>query len=300
MKKYNVSIPHTPQKLDQVGDPRLLYVSCWEQSMTTLPRSLHSHPDFAEISFILSGQGICELNGIFRPITKGDLIVCNPGILHDEFVDSRSVALVSFAADGIQLPGLPDNCVIPNEMEPLFHLTSKAPMFHSLVSMLADEVKSNDARLGLTCQALFQALFYLTLDTIDAYYKRPSVATDSVMDLAHQIRAYVDAHVTEELSVSEIAGTFQISASYLARIFKRSIGYPLSKYIIRRRLGEAQTLLLNSTMPISEISLRVGYPNQSYFTKLFTQSFGVSPLQYRKISSERLINLPPSDNRASR
>lgn len=294
MKKYNVSIPRTPQKLDQVGSPRLLYVSCWEQTMTTLPRSLHSHPDFAECTFILSGQGICELNGIFHPITKGDLIVCNRGILHDEFVDSRSVALVSIAADGIRLPGLPENCVIPTDMDPLFHLTNKAPMFHSLVSLLADEVKSSDARLGLTCQALFEALFYLTLDTIDAYYQKPSVATDSVMDLAHQIRAYVDAHVTEELAVSEIADAFQISASYLARIFKRSIGYPLSKYIIRRRLGEAQTLLLNSSLPISEVSLRVGYPNQSYFTKLFTQSFGVSPLQYRKISSERLINLPPN------
>lgn len=292
MQKYNVSIPRTPRELHQVGSPHLLYVSSWEQTMTTLPRSLHSHPDFVEFTFILAGQGVCELDGVFYPITKGDLVVCNRGILHDEFADSQPIALVSIAADGIQLPNLPDNCILPNDTVPLLHLDSKAPAFHSLVTLLADTVKSTDARRGLTCQSLFLALFYLVLDTIDMYCQKPSAAADPVTDLGHQIRVYVDAHVTEELSVNEIAAVFDISASYLARVFKRSIGCPLSKYIIRRRMGEAQSLLLNSSLPISEVAARVGYPNQSYFTKLFTQSFKVSPLQYRKISSERLINLP--------
>lgn len=294
MKTYDVPIPRTPQQLDQVGEPHLLYVSCWEQTMSTLPRSLHSHPDFAEFTFILSGQGVCELDGVLYPITKGDLIVCNRGVLHDEFAGSQSIALVSIAANGIRLPDLPENCILSRDTIPIFHLDSKASTFHSLVNLLTDTVKSTDARLGLTCQSLFLALFYLALDTIDAYYHKPSAATDSVMDLGHQIRAYVDAHVTEDLSASDIADAFHISVSYLARIFKRTLGYPLSKYIIRRRLGEAQTLLLNSSLPISEVALQVGYPNQSYFTKLFTQAFHVSPLQYRKISGERLINLSSS------
>lgn len=291
MHTCDIPISHTPQRLDQVGDPHLLYVSRWEQNSSTLPRSLHSHPDFAELTFILAGQGVCELGGILYPISKGDLIVCNRGVLHDEFVDSRAVSLVSIASNGIRIPGLPENCLLPKKIRPVFHLDSRAPLFLNLVSILADEVNSTDRRLGLTCQSLFLALFYLTLDTIEAYCQKPSASPDSVEDLGHQIRAYVDTHVTEDISVSAIAAVFQISPSYLARIFKRSAGCPLSKYIIRRRLGEAQTLLLNSTLPISEVAERVGYPNQSYFTKLFTQSFHVSPLQYRKISSERLINL---------
>ncbi len=291
MHACDIPIPHTPQRLDQVGDPHLLYVSRWEQNSSMLPRSLHSHPDFAELTFILAGQGICELGGTLYPISKGDLILCNCGILHDEFVDPRPISLVSVAANGIRLPDLPENYLLPRGIRPVFHLDSRTSMFLNLVSILSDEVKSTDQRLGLTCQSLFLALFYLTLDTIEPYYRKPSAAPDSVEDLEHQIRVYVDTHVTEDISVSAIAAVFQISPSYLARIFKRSVGCPLSKYIIRRRLGEAQTLLLNSTLPISEVAERVGYPNQSYFTKLFTQSFHVSPLQYRKISSERLINL---------
>lgn len=290
----NVSIPHTPKALDQVGTPHLLYVSSWEQPSTMLPRSLHSHSDLAEFTFILSGEGVCELNGLLYPITKGDLIICNQGILHDEFVDPRKISLISVAANGICLPGLPENCVIPQNTVPIIHLDSRASGFRHLVCMLADTVRSSDARRGLTCQALFLALFYQVLDVIDAYCRRPTEAADRILDMDHQIRAYIDAHITENLSMHAIAAEFQISTSYLGRIFKRSVGCPMSKYIIRRRLGEAQTLLLNTTLPVSEISQRVGYPNQSYFTKLFTQAFGVSPLQYRKISSERLINLPDS------
>lgn len=292
MKQHDIPIPHTPKKLDQAGAPHLLYVSSWEQTTTTLPRSLHSHPDFAEFSLVLAGQGVCEIDGVFYPITKGDLIVLNRGVLHDEFADSRPIALVSIAADGIRLPVLPENCILPGDTVPVLHLDSRALAFHSLALLLTDTVKSTDPRRGLTCQSLFLALFYMMLDTIDVYCRKSSAAADPVTDLGHQIRTYVDAHVTEELSVAEIAARFDISPSYLARVFKHAIGCPLSKYIIRRRMGEAQSLLLNSSLPISEVAARVGYPNQSYFTKLFTQSFKVSPLQYRKISSERLINLP--------
>lgn len=290
--EYDLSVSRNPKNPEQIGTPHLLYVSSWEQTITTLPRSLHSHPDFAEFTLILAGQGVCELDGVFYPIAKGDLIIYNRGILHDEFVDSHPIALVSIAADNIQLPGLPENCILPSDTVPLLNLGSNAPAFSTLVTLLIDTVKSTNARRDLTSQAIFLALFYLLLDTIDVHCHKASAGTDPVIGLAHQIRSYVDIHVTEELSVAEIAAHFAISPSYLARIFKHTIGCPLSKYIIRRRMGEAQSLLLNTSLPISVVAERVGYPNQSYFTKLFTQSFHISPLQYRKISGERLINLP--------
>lgn len=292
MERYGVPVPRIVPGAHRAGEPQLLYVSCWEQTVSTLPRSLHRHSDFAELTFILAGRSICELDGIFYPIAKGDLIVCNCGALHDEYVEPQAISLVSFAAGGIQLPGLAPNCIVQPNASPVFHLQDHFPEFQDLISLLIDTVRGTQARRSLICQALFQALFYLALDVIDRQLSGPPAASGSA-DLGHRIRAYVDAHVTEDISVHAIAAHFQISPSYLARVFKRSIGYSLSKYIIRRRLGEAQSLLLNSRVPISEVALRVGYTNQSYFTKLFTQSFRVSPLQYRKIASERLINLPP-------
>ncbi len=294
MKKYthDMPVPLPPEALRQVGSPHLRYVSSWEQTSTSLPRSLHSHPDFAEFTLILAGQGICEVNGILYPITKGDLIICNCGILHDEFIDPKPLSLVSIAADGINLPNLPTNCIISSDTIPLFHLDSSNSEFFNLIKILVDTVKNPSLRCGLICQSLFLALFYLLLDIVDMHHNYHHIATDTTIDLVHQIRLYVDSHITQELSIANIATRFSISPSYLARIFKHAVGCPLSKYIIRRRMGEAQGLLLNSKLPISEIAIRVGYPNQSYFTKLFTQSFDISPLQYRKMSSTRLVNMP--------
>ncbi len=291
MSKYCISstCEIDPKGAEQL--PHLLYVSSWRQTGSTLPRSLHSHPDFAEFSFVLAGRGICEINGTLYPIEKDDIVIYNPGILHDEFVDSQPISLVSIAADNIHRPGLPENCIIENNITPVFHLYSDTHTFHALLTALADEIKSVNLYRDSTCQALFQALFYKMLSQIDASCPQLTISDQIHTDLAHQIRAYVDRHITEKLSVQTIAHTFHISPSYLARIFKNALGCPLSQYIIRRRLGEAQTLLLNTELPISEVAGSVGYPNQSYFTKLFMQSFHITPLQYRKLLSQQLINL---------
>lgn len=271
--------------------PQLLYVSSWNQASSTLPRSLHSHPDFAEFSFILAGQGICEVDGILYPIEKDDLIIYNCGSLHDEFVDSQPIRLVSIAVDHIQRPGLPYNHIIEKNISPVFHVYSDTQLIHTLIGLLTEEIKSSDLYRDATCQGLFQALFYKLLGQIDISSQQHMESEPGITDVAHHIRAYVDEHITEKLSVETIANTFHISPSYLARIFKNLMGFPLSQYIIRRRLGEAQTLLLNTDFPISKVAEMVGYPNQSYFTKLFMRSFQISPLQYRKLSRQQLINI---------
>ncbi len=73
----------------------------------------------------------------------------------------------------------------------------------------------------------------------------------------------------------------------LARVFKQSFGYTLTTYLIRRKIGEAQTFLLNSDLPIAEIAAQLGYPNQSYFSRLFTEHIGLSPLRYRKMYKKK-------------
>ena len=64
--------------------------------------------------------------------------------------------------------------------------------------------------------------------------------------------------------------------------FKKCVGTPPTKYIIKLRLQHAIDLLLNSELSIQEVSLRCGYSDYNFFTKVFKNEFGVPPTKYRK------------------
>jgi AraC-like DNA-binding protein len=59
-------------------------------------------------------------------------------------------------------------------------------------------------------------------------------------------------------------------------------GYSPMQYLLRRRVGEAQTLLITTDLPIAEIAGRVGYDTQSYFNLQFTRHVGMPPKRYRQ------------------
>ncbi len=56
---------------------------------------------------------------------------------------------------------------------------------------------------------------------------------------------------------------------------------------MQKRVDEAKRLLGESSLPVNAISLHVGYSNFSYFTKMFRENTGYSPLEYRRIHREK-------------
>ena len=73
-----------------------------------------------------------------------------------------------------------------------------------------------------------------------------------------------------------------LSQYHISRAFKRFSGYSPTQYIARRRIGEAQSLLIHTQMPILDIALRVGYNSNSLFSRTFKTIVGRTPVQYRK------------------
>lgn len=98
---------------------------------------------------------------------------------------------------------------------------------------------------------------------------------------------YVSAHVTEPLVLGELAKAFYLNASYCGERFKEVTGETFTHYVRRRRLEKACELLERTGLPLSQIALRVGYPDLPYFSRVFTASFGVSPSRYRAARREK-------------
>jgi AraC family transcriptional regulator len=89
----------------------------------------------------------------------------------------------------------------------------------------------------------------------------------------------------EDITVSEIALTIGVHPVHLARTFRKYFGSSPGEYLRTLRIEFASNLLLNSNLPLVEVSLRSGFSNQSYFTSSFRKVRGMTPNKFRKIYS---------------
>jgi len=88
----------------------------------------------------------------------------------------------------------------------------------------------------------------------------------------------------EPLSLDELAQSAMVSKYYFLRVFSQVTGVTPGRFLTAVRLQEAKRLLLSTTLNVADISARVGYSSTGSFTRRFTESVGLPPTQYRRLS----------------
>ena len=96
-----------------------------------------------------------------------------------------------------------------------------------------------------------------------------------------RVTDYIEDNLTNDLTLAQIADVAHMSPHYFSRAFRNSTGTPPHRYVIERRIEKAKTLLSDNCLPLVEVGLSVGFPNQSHFTTLFHKRTGVTPKVYR-------------------
>lgn len=81
--------------------------------------------------------------------------------------------------------------------------------------------------------------------------------------------------------IDKLAKKFSVTTDYLIREFKKSTGMTPAQYYIDMKMKKAKELLLFSNYTNNQIAEFLGYPNYSYFSRLFKKHVGVSPNEYR-------------------
>jgi two-component system response regulator YesN len=93
---------------------------------------------------------------------------------------------------------------------------------------------------------------------------------------------FIETHYEEPLTVERIAKEVYLSPSRLSHIIKSEWGLTLGDYISKVRIDRAKALLKERELPISQIALEVGFPDQSYFTKVFKKIENCTPKVFRR------------------
>lgn len=96
------------------------------------------------------------------------------------------------------------------------------------------------------------------------------------------IEEFIDARLEHGINIAELATHSGFSESHFFRVFRKSFGISPHRYLMRRRLSLAQTLLMKTELRLADIALKAGFADQSHFSRSFQRSMGLSPGAFRR------------------
>ena len=102
-------------------------------------------------------------------------------------------------------------------------------------------------------------------------------------ELISKIKSIIEKNLSINLTVNDIADELFISPSAVRKKFKEEMGISIGKYIDDCIMNAAEYDVRNSNMSIHQISEKLGFCDQFYFSRRFSQKFGIAPMHYRRV-----------------
>lgn len=238
---------------------------------------LHTHDQGIEISVILKGKGLLYAGGIMHELAADDIIISNEGTLHAELSDHADpIEQISMLFDGVKFRNRSRNCIIEEDLSPVV----KVDAIHVLRSMAFHirHLSLTQSNIGVLQQ--IGRAFIETLCSCVSDDPREIIPQIDYC-IIHNVLEYIDNHYAEKITLNSIANLFYVDPYYLAHRFKDVTGYSFKQFVINRRIGEAERLLLFDMMKIEDAARLVGYDTVQYFYTSFKKYAGCTPSEFR-------------------
>ena len=260
---------------ESLVQPELIYTGLLEDAPNWF-NIQHSH-DFCEILYVAGGAGEAILEGKKFRLAPGDLVVVNPGTLHEERSDAKApLRLIFLAIRDFAVPGLPAGCLSQEKYRVLSCGEYRYKMDIYLRELL-QETSSQIEFYQEISQGLVSALLVLVMRLIRINPEDEAALSQE----CQKIKEYLDQNFTSPITLDSLSDTVYISKNYLSHLFKEQTGVSPIKYLTSKRMEKACELLSETELPVSEVSKAVGYENPLYFSQVFKRIYGISPVKYR-------------------
>ncbi len=110
----------------------------------------------------------------------------------------------------------------------------------------------------------------------------PESISQKDIEKIHDATNYIQSTLSESISVKSIARKVDLAPPKLQLGFKLLFSQSVSEYIKELKLLKARDLLKNTELSVSEVVYSIGYKNRSYFSRIFSERYGILPTDYRK------------------
>jgi AraC family transcriptional regulator len=155
------------------------------------------------------------------------------------------------------------------------------PLVSQIMSTIANEMKD-----GFLDRILVDALnTALAARIVRRFVDSSAIALTPSNGLSRErlnrVQDYIEAHLDDRLSLTELAGVACLSPYHFSRSFKQATGVGPQRYVMPRRLDRAKSLMRQSNQPLAFIAQEAGFADQSHLTSIFRRETGMTPGQYR-------------------
>ena len=97
-----------------------------------------------------------------------------------------------------------------------------------------------------------------------------------------RIKEFVDAHISKEIGISELASLAGLSQFHFIRAFKHSVGLSPYQYVLSERINVAKEMLSTCDLSVADVALAVGFSDVSQLNRVFRKLIGVTPTAFRR------------------
>lgn len=198
-----------------------------------------------------------RVEGVWRTANSYDVLLFTPGHI-ERFLDQE--------LGGRSMP-----------IEPLLRTTPNATIvwlwqrLASLLSCTEDLARMQKELIG---HMLVTLLVVPRADLV-----RP--AQPSIQSELSNVLQYIQDNLGAQLTISELAQIANLSSFHFGRVFKRSTGLSVHRYVMEQRLIHARIMLETTRQPISQIALDAGFASQSHLNTAFRRRFETTPRAWR-------------------
>lgn len=252
------------------------------------PVDWHYHT-FHKIIFFLSGQASYDIEGQHYALEPGDIVLVGRGDIHrPEVVEGIPYerVILYIAPEFLRRCSRPD-C----DLESCFQMARREFRFALRPSVRDGRLSGILAELeravtggGFGAELLSRALFVQLLIEVSRGLQDCglSYVTGAVYDeKVVAILQYLNSHLTQRLTIDDLAERFYISKYYMMRKFRAETGYTIHNYLVGKRLLLAREWIA-AGMPATDACYRSGFQDYSTFSRAYKRLFGTAPRRQEK------------------
>ncbi len=248
----------------------------------------HYH-EFCKLLMLRSGSGGYTVDGQRYSLETGDIVLIGSHYVHrPEFEHGLLYerVIIYISPEFLQQQSTPD-CpleeIFSGENGHVLHLNTPDALW-SISDRLEKELAEDKyGRIIVSNGLLLRLLIEIARSMQDpkSTFSTPITPTDNRI---LEILRYIDAHLTEDLSIDILAEEFYISKFHMMRLFKQETGRSIHDYLQERRLLHARDLIRQG-ISATDSCFQSGFRSYSSFTRAYAKHFGTTPTGRKGISA---------------
>lgn len=154
---------------------------------------------------------------------------------------------------------------------------------HMLADMIRDEFRKKEQINEIYLDSLITVFSTHLLRNYSSFRDMPHPHFRGGMS-AHswkQVNEYIHAHLSEKLSLEELARVADLSPSHFLRAFRETAGQPPHQYVLAARLALAERLVSTTDAPLATIAAKAGFSSHSHMTAAMRRNLSITPRDLR-------------------